>query len=216
MINDNGKRLIEFCKGQNCSIMNSYYCHKDIHKFTSEQRRKIIKSIIDYVMVKQNRKIIVQDVRVFRGAECGTDHHLLITKIAFPRITSQKDMSFTQEETKINEPRYMLSLLQDESVRDLYQRCLATKLDIQDDWRAQELYDHMKTWVHETAAETLVIEMDSNGRVEWMNGEVAAAIKDKKEAYGTWLNSNRQEDLDRYYLLKKKTKKIVRQCKVEA
>lgn len=50
--NDNGKRLIEFCKEQECVIMNTKFKHKDIHKYTWINPSRNLKSIIDYVIVR--------------------------------------------------------------------------------------------------------------------------------------------------------------------
>jgi len=49
---------------------------KNIHKYTSEQHTKNLKTIIDYIITKQNLKLKIQDVRAYRVPNCGTDHNL--------------------------------------------------------------------------------------------------------------------------------------------
>ncbi|XP_060530421.1 craniofacial development protein 2-like [Cylas formicarius] len=83
-VNTNGEALIELCEFNNLKITNGFYRHKEIHKFTWVQETRDLRSIIDYIVVKNNSSIKIKDVRVKRGAECGTDHRLLIAKMEFP------------------------------------------------------------------------------------------------------------------------------------
>ena len=52
-INDNGERLIDLCESPNLRITNGYFKHKTIHKYMWEQHTRNLKSIIDYIIVKQ-------------------------------------------------------------------------------------------------------------------------------------------------------------------
>ena len=63
-INNNGERLIEISQQFDLKIMNSFFAHKDIHKFTWYQHTKGQKSIIDYLILKQNSELKTLDVRV--------------------------------------------------------------------------------------------------------------------------------------------------------
>jgi len=45
-LNSSGRKLIDFCTFNNLKIMNTFFKHKEIHKFTWEARGH--KSIIDY------------------------------------------------------------------------------------------------------------------------------------------------------------------------
>lgn len=47
------------------------------HKCTWEQHIPGLKSIIDYLIIKQDTKLQIQDVRVQRGAACGSDHYVV-------------------------------------------------------------------------------------------------------------------------------------------
>ncbi|KAK4878322.1 hypothetical protein RN001_010828 [Aquatica leii] len=49
--NDNGRRLIDLCVGNDLVITNTKFMHKDIHKYTREVRSRNEKSIIDYFIV---------------------------------------------------------------------------------------------------------------------------------------------------------------------
>ena len=85
MVNDNGERLIELCTQASLKIWNGYFNHKNIHEYTWEQHAKSLKTIIDYIMTKQDLKLKMQDVRAYRGPNCGTYHKLLVALAAVTR-----------------------------------------------------------------------------------------------------------------------------------
>jgi endonuclease/exonuclease/phosphatase family metal-dependent hydrolase len=82
-INDNGEILKGICDYNNLRISNTFFEHRDIHTFTWTQKARNLKSIIDYVIIKQHSTLQMEDVRVFRGANCGSDHCLVRAKIFF-------------------------------------------------------------------------------------------------------------------------------------
>lgn len=45
-------------------------------KYTWDPNTKEQWSIVDYMIIKQKFKFILQDTRVFRGTECGSDHYI--------------------------------------------------------------------------------------------------------------------------------------------
>lgn len=89
-LNDKGSRLINICNQNNLRIMNEFFQHRDIHKYIWTQHTRNLRSIIDYVITKQNKRIKIQDTRACRGATCGSDHHLVKAIILFPNRKSEK------------------------------------------------------------------------------------------------------------------------------
>ena len=69
----NAAALRDFCVFNKFKLINSFYGHKDIHKFTSEARGT--RSIIDYIIINDRLKSNIEDTRVFRGSEI--DRHVL-------------------------------------------------------------------------------------------------------------------------------------------
>jgi len=70
-----------FCAFNKLKITNSFYRHKYIYKFTWEARGT--KSIIDYIIINDRLKNNIEDTRVFRGSEIGSDHMLVESKFKF-------------------------------------------------------------------------------------------------------------------------------------
>ena len=77
---DNGDRLISLCATNNMHISNTFYRHKNIHKKTWRHPDGQSSNEIDYICVSKRWRSSVIDVRVQRGADVGSDHHLLIAK----------------------------------------------------------------------------------------------------------------------------------------
>jgi len=96
--NHNGAALRDFCAFNKLKITNSFYRHKDIHKFTWEARGT--KSIIDYVIINDRLKSNIEDTRVFRGSEIDSDHKLVESKFKFLTNENISTIKQTKQYTK--------------------------------------------------------------------------------------------------------------------
>ena len=55
--NDNGRRVVEFCEERGLCVGNTYFEHRNVHKYTKVARGREgveIKSMIDLVLVKRD------------------------------------------------------------------------------------------------------------------------------------------------------------------
>jgi len=69
-LNSKVRNLIDFYTFNNLKIMNTFFKHKEIHKFTWEARGH--KSIIDYFITNMKASKVIQDIRVYRGNKLVT------------------------------------------------------------------------------------------------------------------------------------------------
>ena len=81
IINDNGRRLVIFCEDNNLVIGGSIFKHKDIHKWTWTSPDGQTRNQIYHVLINKRWRRTLQDVRVSRGADAGSDHSLILTKL---------------------------------------------------------------------------------------------------------------------------------------
>ena len=77
--NANGEKVLDFCCANGLSIMNTFFQHKDIHKYTWYRDSLGQRSMIDFFIVSSDLKVNELDVCVKRGAELSPDHHLVCT-----------------------------------------------------------------------------------------------------------------------------------------
>ena len=94
--NHNGATLRDFYAFNKLEITNSFYRHKDIHKFTWEARGT--KSVKDYIIINDRLKSNIKDARVFRGIEIDSDHNLLESKY---KILTHAKHSYNKTDKKI-------------------------------------------------------------------------------------------------------------------
>ena len=126
--NDNGWRLINVCDQNNLRILNGFYPHRDIHRYTWTQHTRNLKYIIDYVIVRQRTKMLIKDVKAYRGPSCGSDHYMLKANIVLPN-KSQNHAIPAKTDSEPKQIRYKLDSLQHESIRTLFGRRLDQKLE---------------------------------------------------------------------------------------
>ncbi|XP_048753558.2 craniofacial development protein 2-like [Ostrea edulis] len=80
-MNENGKRLAEFCTTNNYVIGGTLFPHRDIHKLTGYSPNLRDKNQIDHIMINGTWRRSLLDVRVKRGADIESDHHLVTALI---------------------------------------------------------------------------------------------------------------------------------------
>ena len=115
-----------------------------------------MKSIIDYVIIKQHTHFNPQDVREYRGAECGSDCYLVISKIYLPyRKMRNKGESENEQQTTLEAPRYKVRSLQQDSIRFLYKMRVANKIATTEEGTPDQMYEELKTVLQEAAYEAL-------------------------------------------------------------
>ncbi|XP_045496887.1 craniofacial development protein 2-like [Colias croceus] len=79
--NDNGLRLISFAASKSMLVKSTMFDHKDIHKGTWKSPDGTTVNQIDHVLVDSRHGSNLEDVRTYRGADCDSDHFLLLIKI---------------------------------------------------------------------------------------------------------------------------------------
>ena len=91
-LNLQGRLLLDFCSYSALAIMNTFFRHKDIHKYTwyKSGDKTTQRSIIDIFAVTDNLRQTITNVCVKRGAELSTDHHLVVCNIKMTPIYRRK------------------------------------------------------------------------------------------------------------------------------
>ena len=81
--NENGRCSLQLCCSNGLCIMNTFFQYRDVHKYTWYKPSMAQKSLIDFCIVISDLFSEVLDVRVKRGAELSTDHHLVVCSLRF-------------------------------------------------------------------------------------------------------------------------------------
>lgn len=98
--NGNGLRLISFAAAKDMIISSTTFPHKTTHKATWKSPDGTTCNQIDHILVQKRFRSCIKDIRSFRGADCDSDHFLLVAKF---RLKIQSDKSLVNKNsTKIN------------------------------------------------------------------------------------------------------------------
>jgi hypothetical protein len=95
--------------------------HRDIHKHTCTSPDGVTRNQIDHVLLNKRRHSNILDVRSFRGADCDTDHYLVVTKLR-ERISVRK-----RTRQNFHLEKFDLKKLDDVEVKEKYQVEISNK-----------------------------------------------------------------------------------------
>ena len=76
-INENGERLVEFFTTNDLVIGGTLFPHREIHKITWCSPNGRDRNQIDHLLINGKWRRSLRDVKVRRGADVGSDHHLV-------------------------------------------------------------------------------------------------------------------------------------------
>ena len=83
--NENGGNLLHLCCSNGLCIMNTFFQHRGVHKYTWYKPSMVRKSLIDFYIVLSDLFSEVLDVRVKRGIQLSTDYHFVVCSLQFSK-----------------------------------------------------------------------------------------------------------------------------------
>jgi endonuclease/exonuclease/phosphatase family metal-dependent hydrolase len=98
---DNGVRAVNFATSKNLVVKSAMFPHRNTHKYTWTSPAGKTHNQINYVLIDRRWHSSVLDVRSFRGADCGTDHYLVVAEVR-ERLAVSKQAAQKFDEEKFN------------------------------------------------------------------------------------------------------------------
>ncbi|XP_048759317.2 craniofacial development protein 2-like [Ostrea edulis] len=117
-MNENGERFADLCSLNQLVIGGSIFPHKRIHKATWRSPDHFTENQIDHICISKKFRRAWKDVRVMRGADVSSDHHLLMTAV---RLRLKKFNNMTNMRTKY------VSVLKTKEVRTAFHLSLSNR-----------------------------------------------------------------------------------------
>ena len=112
---DNGVRIVNFASSKNLVVKSTMFPHRNIHKYTWTSPDGKTHNQIDHVLIDRRWHSSILDVRRFRGADCDTDHYLVVAKLReILAVRKQAAQKFESES-------FNLRKLQEPEVKEKYQ-----------------------------------------------------------------------------------------------
>jgi endonuclease/exonuclease/phosphatase family metal-dependent hydrolase len=119
--NDNGVRIVNFVTSKNLVVKSTMFPHRKIHKYTSISPEGNTHNQIDHVLIDKIRHSSTLDVRSFRGADCDTDHYLVVAKVRERLAVSKRAAQ------KVDTVRFNVMKLNEGDVKKQYQVTIRNK-----------------------------------------------------------------------------------------
>ena len=113
--NDNGVRIVTFAISKNLVVKITMFPHRNIHKYIWTSPAGKTHNQIDHILIDRRRHSSILDVRSFRGADCDTNHYLVVAKLR-ERLAVHK-----QTAQKFDGERFNLRKLNELGVKEKYQ-----------------------------------------------------------------------------------------------
>jgi hypothetical protein len=92
-LNENGELFADFCVLNNLVIGGSIFPHKRHHKSTWISPDGRTENQIDHFAISRRWRTSMQDVRVKRGADAASDHHLLVAEVKIKLLSHKRPRS---------------------------------------------------------------------------------------------------------------------------
>jgi hypothetical protein len=73
--------MMYFATSKNLVVKKMMLPHRNIHKYTWTSPDGKTHDQIDYILIDRRWHSSMLDVRYFRGADCDTDHYLVVAKV---------------------------------------------------------------------------------------------------------------------------------------
>lgn len=204
--NNNGVRLLQLCSLEGLTITNTYFQQKNKHKATWQHQRSKRWHLIDYIIVRSERRTEIKKCRVMRGAEIDTDHRLVRATAHMKNIIYKK--------RKPPECSFSGRYLQNEDIKqkfyDTISRCKPdlTNTNVEDAWsKIKEAY-------HSVAART--VEKKKRQCSDWFDEcdhEIKVILEAKRKAHEIFLSNPSKENKKEYQAIRRKSQASIRKIR---
>ena len=110
-MNENGELFSELCANYDLIIGGTVFPHKTCHKVSWVSPDNITENQIDHIAISKRFRSSLLDVRNKRGADIGSDHHLMIANFRFKILAAKKKFETRRK-------KYSVQKLQKPSIRE--------------------------------------------------------------------------------------------------
>ncbi|XP_068712999.1 craniofacial development protein 2-like [Montipora foliosa] len=197
-MNENGELFADFCGLNGLVIAGTIFPHKEIHKTTWTSPDKRTKNQIDHITINSRWRTSLLDTRVFRGADIGSDHMLVVGRL---RLKLRK-VAKTSVRRKLDLDKLKVPATQREFSLRLQNRFeVLAEMGIQEEETGvEDIWQSVKNIYMETGKE--VLGYPNMKRKEWISADTWALAEERKELKKQLLSNihhNPAEDLQQQY-----------------
>ena len=183
-MNDNGERFADLCATSNLVIGGSVFHHRRIHKATWVSPDLSTENQIDHLCIARSFRRSLQDVRVKRGADVASDHHLLVARL---KLKLKKSWTGGPNQRQ----RYNTATLKDTWKQEEFKVTLSNKFqvleELLEEGTIEQKWQNVKEAVTSTCQE--VLGSKSYTHKEWISAETLQKVAERREKKASVNNS---------------------------
>ena len=209
--NDNGERFISFCANNSIVMGGTIFPHKRIHKATWLSPDGRTENQIDHFCISCKFRRSLKDVRVMRGADVASDHHLLLATIKLK-------LKNHRQQNKTSRVRFQVNLLEDSKTKKQFELSLKNRYEVLQDLEDTDI-DHHWNKVKEIFEKTCNDELgpSTHRNKDWITTETLEKVQERREIKALVNNSKtRTEKLSaqqKYGVKNREVKKAIQKDK---
>jgi hypothetical protein len=177
--NDNGVSVVNFATSKNLVVKSKMFPHCKIRKYTWTSPEGNTHNQIDHVLIDRRWHSNILDVRSFRGADCDTDHYLVVTKVRERLAVSKRAAQ------KIDTERSNVKILDKGDVKEQYQVTFRNKFaaleNLEDSRNINGAWDNIRENIKTSAQKSLGY-CESKHCKPWFDEECSKLVDRWKQA----------------------------------
>ena len=126
--NESGQRLIDFCKERNLSAANAMFDQPKRRLYTWTSPNQKYRNQIDYILCRNRWRSSVIKVKIIPGADCGSDHELIVAKVRVKLRKREKVKVEAKFDTNAIPYEYTIA------VENWFAMLDASDMDVNEEW----------------------------------------------------------------------------------
>ena len=204
--------LLAQCSEFGLVITNTVFMHKKHHKVTWMHPRSNHWHLLDYFITRKDDQNDVKDTRVMRGADCGTDHQMVRSRVSFSaqrshmRSKAKPPSRLDTGKIKVKETKAELEEEMSKALRDCED--LEKSTDVEAQWKA------LRTAVYNTAEK--VCEKPKRKHQDWfdeLDKHLGELLEQRNNARVNMLQTNTRSNKSKYTEARRKLQPYTRKLK---
>ena len=207
--NQNGQELVNFCEMNNLFICNTAFKHPARHITTWVNQRKtatnettFIYNQIDYIIVQQEQKHVLEDARSYGGSETISDHKIVRMRMQIQWCRLYKKAAKQEQAKQFDTPR----LVNDQQIQKTYKSKLNERIQkLAQDGNLK--WENIKEEITKTAEETIGFKKITRQK-KISDPELERLSTEQQKIRLTILNSKDTTEIEQ---LKRKRNKILKE-----
>ncbi len=199
--NERGERLVDFCTENEMTITNTLFKQHPRRLYTWVSPDGKTRNQIDYIIIKKRWRSSVTVTKTYPGADCGSDHQLLVADIRSRLKSVKRDTPPRRYDVSQISEQYRVE------VRNSFQMLL----EQEEEWTPNELWEQTKTAITKAAQNNLP--KPRRPKSPWISEEVCRLAEERRLVKARGLQS--ENDRQQYRDLSRRIQCISRQDKQE-